>query len=809
MGKAASEPAVDVTVRVSTEGSEHLQYWLLGSLDVRRDGEPLDLGVYKQRALLALLLINANKVVSTDRIIDELWGDTAGRDRQSALWTVVSRLRSVLEPDREKRTDGTILLTRPPGYLLSVDAADVDAGRFESLALEGRSLLATDPGAASLVLSEALSLWRGHALEEFTYQAFATNEIERLEELRLAAVEDRIDADLRAGRSRELIGEVESLVRQHPFRQRLVGHLMLALHLSGRQGDALRAFGAMRTRLAEEFGLDPSAALSQLEERIVLDDPSLRESQAARALTGRAEPGLSVRGYELREKIGEGSIGHVYRAFQPAVGREVAIKVIRPELANDPDFIRRFDADAQLIASLEHPQIVPVFDYWREPDSAFLVMRNFEQGSLKDVLANGPLATADAVKILSQVGGALAAAHRRGVTHGDLRPENVLIDGDGNAYLADFGMSFGLGVRRSSAADHATDRFVGPEQRSNGAATVRSDIYAFGALAEYALNGAIGNGHMPESPLVGPVAGIIGRATSDDPGDRFADVESFLDAMANAFDEPPLDRKDDDVLIVNPYRGLRAFSEGDAEQFFGRERLVERLVTRLGHTGPHGGFVALVGPSGSGKSSVVRAGLIPALRSGAITGSEKWFIVSMTPGRHPFEALDDALRTIAVHPPANLLEQLTTSGISAAVESLVADSSAQTVIVVDQLEELFSQASKADANAFMDALAVTAADRHSGVKVIATLRADFYDHPLRHGAFGELLRLGTEVITPMNAQELDRTITAPAGDVGVSFEPGLVALIEADMSGQSTASAVAAVCADRAVRATERSCHNR
>ena len=128
MGKAVSQPVADSTIRVSAEGSGHVRYRMLGSLDVRRDDEVLDLGVYKQRALLALLLINANNVVSTDRIIDELWGDTAGRDRQSALWTVVSRLRSVLEPEREKRTDGTILLTRPPGYLLSVDDGDVDAG---------------------------------------------------------------------------------------------------------------------------------------------------------------------------------------------------------------------------------------------------------------------------------------------------------------------------------------------------------------------------------------------------------------------------------------------------------------------------------------------------------------------------------------------------------------------------------------------------------------------------------------------------------------------------------------------------------
>ena len=115
----------------------------------------------------------------------------------------------------------------------------------------------------------------------------------------------------------------------------------------------------------------------------------MREVEAAGALDGRPESGLSVRGYELREKIGEGAFGNVYRAFQPAVGREVAIKVIRPELANDPNFIRRFEAEAQVIAQLEHPQIVPVFDYWREPDSAYLVMRRFEHGSLFDAVESG------------------------------------------------------------------------------------------------------------------------------------------------------------------------------------------------------------------------------------------------------------------------------------------------------------------------------------------------------------------------------------------------------------------------------------
>lgn len=582
-------------------GEVFVQYRILGPVEVHRDGAVIDLGVYKQRALLALLLINANEVVSTDRIIDELWDDGSGRDRQNALWTVVSRLRTILEPDRAKRADGTVLRTQSPGYVLTVDRTDVDAARFESLANEGRSLLETDPAAASLVLSEGLALWRGHALEEFTYTAFAMPEIERLEELRLAAVEDRIDADLRTGRARELISELESLVGRHPFRQRLVGHLMLALHLSGRQGDALRVFGNLREGLAEELGLDPSPALTRLEERIVLDDPSLRATSAARSLTGRAEPGLSVRGYELRDKLGESATGLVYAAFQPAVGREVAIKVIRPEFANDPEFIRRFEADAQLIASLEHPQIVPLFDYWREPDAAFMVMRRFD-GNLREVLETGPPSTADAVAALSQVGGALAAAHRRGIIHGDVRAENVLLDGEGNAHLGGFALSVHAPAGSAPVPASGADGDL---------AGRRADIAAFADLARRTLEGATGDGVMAEAPLVGPAAAIIERAIAADPDDSFADIASFLDALADAFDEPPLASPSDadaDVGAPNPYCGLRAFAERDAERFFGRERLVERLLARLGNDGPRSGLVALVGPSGSGKSSIVRAG---------------------------------------------------------------------------------------------------------------------------------------------------------------------------------------------------------
>ena len=191
-----------------------------------------------------------------------------------------------------------------------------------------------------------------------------------------------------------------------------------------------------------------------------------------------------VKGYELREQIGEGGYGVVYRAYQPLVGRDVAVKIILPQYANHPDFIRRFEWEAQLVARLEHPYIVPLYDYWRDPDGAFLVMRWLRGGNLHDLLHNRPLPTELLGRLIEQIGGALASAHRRGVVHRDLKPANILLDEDGNAYLADFGIAKDLGTARlalpdrcehggrlagvyfaradARRADHATDRYLQP-----------------------------------------------------------------------------------------------------------------------------------------------------------------------------------------------------------------------------------------------------------------------------------------------------------------------------------------------------------
>src|SRR5690242_21519023 len=185
------------------------------------------------------------------------------------------------------------------------------------------------------------------------------------------------------------------------------------------------------------------------------DPPTDRGGNTMDHLTGQ-----TIKGYELRECLGQGGFGAVYRAFQPLLGRDVAVKVIRPEFANHPDFIRRFETEAQVVARLEHPHIVPLYDYWRDPSGAFLVMRWLRGGSLHDALAAGPLALPLTVCVLEQLAGALTAAHRRGVIHRDLKPANVLRDADGNAYLADFGIAKDLGTG-PSVSNTANDVMVG------------------------------------------------------------------------------------------------------------------------------------------------------------------------------------------------------------------------------------------------------------------------------------------------------------------------------------------------------------
>jgi DNA-binding SARP family transcriptional activator len=246
---------------------ETLEFRLLGPVEALAGSTPIALGV-KQRMLLALLLLRANEVVSRDRLIDDLWGDQPPDAAPNALAALVARLRRALP--------GEVLLTGPGGYELRIEPQALDLHRFEMLVEEGREALAAgDPARAAERLRLALSIWRGPALADVEYEAFAQPAVMRLEELRLAALESRIDADLALGRDVDLVGEVQSLVLQNPLRERLRGQLILALYRAGRQAEALEAYREGRTVLIEELGIDPSPPLQELERAILRQDPSL------------------------------------------------------------------------------------------------------------------------------------------------------------------------------------------------------------------------------------------------------------------------------------------------------------------------------------------------------------------------------------------------------------------------------------------------------------------------------------------------------------------------------------------------------
>jgi DNA-binding SARP family transcriptional activator len=301
---------------------------VLGPLEVREHDRPLALGGPKQRALLALLLLNANEVVSSDRLIDELWGAQAPATAAKSLQVYVSQLRKVLEPGRRAGEPGRILVTRAPGYLLDLDPEQLDLERFKRLAEEGRDALAAgDPEGAAARLGTALALWRGQALADVAHARFDEGEISRLEDLRLAALEDRIEADLRCGRNAEAIAELERLVATEPLRERPRAQLMLALYRSARQAEALDAYAEARRTLVDELGIEPGRPLRELHAAILAHDPSLEGPVRT------AAPGAGGTAEVDGEAAGTREAADQPLAAPDFVGRETELRSLNAALA--------------------------------------------------------------------------------------------------------------------------------------------------------------------------------------------------------------------------------------------------------------------------------------------------------------------------------------------------------------------------------------------------------------------------------------------------------------------------------------------
>ena len=529
--------------------------------------------------------------------------------------------------------------------------------------------------------------------------------------------------------------------------------------------------------------------------------------------------GQTIKGYEFGDLLGQGGFGVVYRAYQSIVSREVAVKVVSPKYANQPEFIRRFESEAQVVARLEHPHIVPLYDFWRDPDSTCLVMRYLRAGSLRDLIdKGGKLDTALAAKVLEQVGSALQFAHQSGVVHRDVKADNIFMDDIGNAYLSDFGIAKEVGADVSDGAGTlvGTPAYMAPEQIRGEGAGPRSDIYAFGIMLYEMLSGSrpfaeetlatLVYKHLNEPlPMIDHNAlnlppafnEIIQRATAKEPSERYADALSLVMEFEQALRQgattvelelEELDFSEFELLETkNPYKGLRAFQQADAADFFGRTAMIQRVLDRLQEQVIENNFLAVIGPSGSGKSSLVKAGVLPALRSGRIPGSESWFYAEMVPGEAPVEEMAAALLSVSSSPMPGIVDTLRdhVDGLARGVYEALPSRESKLLLMIDQFEELFTQVEQErDRQQFLDLIlnAVNAED--SPIIIIATLRADFYDRPLMYQGFGELIRARTELVLPLNDDELAETISGPAENVGAIIEDGLIETIIEDVREQ-------------------------
>lgn len=727
---------------------------VLGSLEVFVDGHACNIGGAQQRRLLAVLLIDAESVVSLDRLVEvQLPDDIDTISARATLRTYVSRLRAAIGDGR--------VVTRANGYSLSLVDVAIDSIAFEALIRQAR----VSPAAEAVeVYDEALALWSGPAYAEFAGEWWALPAAARLDELRLLAHEERVDTLLSLGRDNDAVVDLRQLLNANPQRERFAAQLMAALYRTGRQAEAQRVYHSFRAALIERTGLDPSASLTDLDRAI-----------------GQGEDVVGVgnqrnRGYVLHELIGRGGYGDVYRSTQPGLHREVAVKAIRAEYADRPSFVRRFEAEAQMVARIEHPHVVPLYDFWRDAGAAYLVFRFLRGGSAeRSLVATGPWPLEKVDRLVQEIGGALVAAHAAGIVHRDVKPSNVLFDESGNSYLADFGIALGDGDVRDVAT------------------AIRSDVHAFAVMICELLGGGRLSAVDPLASLIAlrsglpeALCGVLERALAPNPDDRFVTIAELLVSWRAALPRSAfattqsLDEHTDAAAAladrqlqrVNPYKGLRAFAEADAAQFFGRDRLALELSDAVMKRE----LLIVVGSSGSGKSSLVHAGAVPLLRQ-----RTDLFIVSFAPGAEPSAHMADAISEVVVGQRDNvsrarrdvsLLEQLVPPG--------------DLVMVIDQAEELWTLSDAAARATFLGELRGLLESPSSRVRVVMTVRADFFDRLLDDSTLGPMAQANTFVVTPMTADELHDAVVKPAARVGVTFDDHLVTTIVRDLGTGTT-----------------------
>jgi WD40 repeat protein/DNA-binding SARP family transcriptional activator/energy-coupling factor transporter ATP-binding protein EcfA2 len=712
---------------------------LLGPVELELGDRPATLGGPKQRAVLSLLALTANTTVSVDRLIEGLWGEDQPASAAKMVQLYVSQLRKLL-----RENGGAEIVTHGRGYELRLDPDAVDAARFERLIAEASR--GRDNGGATEAAHRALALWRGPPLADLIDEPFAMAEARRLEELRLAALELAIESDLDAGRHREVSGRLDSLVAEHPLRERLHGLRMLALYRAGRQAEALEAYGAARAALVEQVGAEPGPDLRRLHAAILRQDPALELAAPELppeltpeppVLGGRAAEHERLRSAWRAARAGAGRVLLVYGRGGVGKTRLVA------ELAREVQAER---ASVVYVGGAGPAAGTTLREARRTVGPALIVFDDLDRAPAEIVEGAGEVAGAARASLLivlaycddppsatvSHLARELEARGAERFPLGPLGPDGV------REIVAMY-----AGERAASAPlERLTEASEGLPRRVHEVVAEWAGREAVQRVGAQAGRAAVRRGelHDLEAELA---SNVVDLHTVREKAERYS----------RARRQRP-DGGDDGGLPVCPFKGLASYEVSDADYFSGRDQLIAEMVARLAGAG----LLGVVGPSGSGKSSAVRAGLLPALAGGVLPGSERWQLALLRPGEHPLRALEHATAESA--PQGGL------------------------VVAVDQFEEVFTACDdESERAAFVDALVAWARDPRRRAVVLVAVRADFYGRCAAYPELSRLLGANHVLVGPMRRDELRRAIELPARRAGLRVEPELVEALVDDVDG--------------------------
>jgi WD40 repeat protein/DNA-binding SARP family transcriptional activator/class 3 adenylate cyclase/energy-coupling factor transporter ATP-binding protein EcfA2 len=767
-----------------------LTFRVLGPLEAQRDGRGLAVGGPKERLVLAVLLAAGGTCVSIDALADAIWGERPPRTAERTVHAYIARLRRALEPGQ--RPAGTMPLIETVGraYRLRIEPDQLDSGRFEERARTGTEQLGRgEPAAAADALRAALAEWRGEAYAGFADVERCAAEATRLDALRLGAAEDRVDADLAAGGATALVPELEAAVAEQPFRERRWTQLMLALYRSGRQRDALDAYHRVRRALVNELGIEPGPELRRLEAAILDQDPALDEAPSHPRPTGPTGLPLALAAVGSAFVGRDREVAWLRSAWVAAAGGQGGfVSVLGPEGAGKTRLVAEVareshgDGAVVLYGRCDHahrgaPALV---------DQA-LGSAGGSIGQLDQTAAGADLATAVARHLPAWAGGRPVM-----LVLDDLH----LADAETLEFVADLAgwcraeRLLAVGVFRNdgpvpgeadrgAATEDGSRLVLGPLQKDDVAGICRiyepdgwtaEDVEQVAELSggipllvhEHASSLARDRAARRIEQAAGRLAASRGRLLTfrGEVADGVETIQRLLEQRRAqlAGRQAQFQAQAVASLAGCPYKGLARFEAADADNFFGRERLVAELLARV----PETSLVAVVGPSGSGKSSLLRAGLLPALAGGVLEGTEPWRTVALCPGTRPTQELATRLR------------------------DLPAAGGQPRAVLVDQFEETFTLGASPDEQTqFIDRL--LALSREPATAVVLAVRADHLGGCAAHPELAARLAGNDVLVGPMRDSELRRTVELPAQRAGLEIEPGLVEVIVGDVAGRSGA----------------------